>query len=262
MKKKSVFSLIIIFLIVILLLIIKFMLLRDDNIKHIAYNVNKTNYKIYLKENNKYVPYLVLDNNYNGTNSTLIIRENILGGESYTYDYNGSISEEKIYNKSLLMNQYFNYDETDVDKFLVNEFVHYFDDGFINIINDTEVSVENVEMINNENYKIKRKFFILSIGELGLENVANQNDQNSIDYFKNNGLIAKNDGNENANYWTRSYSYGLGGYSAIGYSGALISVSGTEAKYGIRPAFTISGKTKIKKQYISQIGKEVLIIDY
>ena len=124
------------------------------------------------------------------------------------------------------------------------------------------MTIENVEKINNDNYKIKRKFFILSIGELGLENVANQNDRNSIDYFKNNGLIAKNDGNENANYWTRSYSYGSGGYSAIGYSGALISVSGTEAKYGIRPAFTISGKTKIKKQYISQIGKEVLIIDY
>ena len=240
----------------------KYILKRNDTIDHIAYNVNKNNYRVYIKESNIYVPYLVLNNNYNGTKNTLVIRENILGGDSYSFGYNGSITKDKIYNKSLLMNQYFNYDETDVDKFLTTEYIHYFDEEFVDLLNDTEVSVENVETVNSENYTIKRRFFILSIGKLGIENVANKSDNKPIKYFKDNGLEAKNDGNEYANYWTRSYSYGLGGYYAIGYQGSLISISGSEAKYGIRPAFTIPDKTKIKTQYISEIDKKVFVIDY
>lgn len=262
MKKKSIIFFIIVFLVIVSLLIIRTILKRNDNIKNIAYNVNKTNYRVYIKENNVYTPYLVLDNNYNDTKSTIVIRENILGGDSYTLDYNGSITKEKVYSKSLLMNQYFNYDETDVDKFLNNEFIHYFDENFIKIINDTKIIVDNVESINSENYTIRRKFFILSIGEMGIKNVANKDDNKAIKFFKNNSLIAKNDGNENANYWTRSYSYALGDYSAISYSGVYFSDTGSEAKYGIRPAFTISGKAKIKRQYIPQINREAFVIDY
>ena len=58
-----------------------FIKLDNDTIGSIAYNVNKKNYVVYIKENNKYVTYIVLDNNYNNTNNTLLIRENVLGGE-------------------------------------------------------------------------------------------------------------------------------------------------------------------------------------
>ena len=214
MKK---YLLIIVSIVVLILCLIMYKLSSNTNdIGNIAWSENNNNYKIYIKENGKFIPYLVVDKNYNNSKDTLVIRENILGGENYSVEYNGSIYQNKVYDKSLLMNQYYNYDETDVDNFLTTTFINYFDKDFINLLNDTEINIDNVFNINEDKYTIKRKFFILSIGELGFENIANKSDNNVIQYFKTNGLITKNDSNENVNYWTRSYSYGLGGYFAIG----------------------------------------------
>lgn len=258
MKKKYIYGLIIFVIFMIVFLILNIKLYKSDEIGSIAFNINKNDYRIYIKENDKYVSYLVLDNDYANSGNTLVMRENILGGETYIYDYNGSIYKEKIYDKSFLMNQHCNYDETEVDNFLTNDFIKYFDNKFLSFIINTELNIADV--IDNDRYKIERKFFILSLGELNIDNVNEKDDNYSLKYFENNNLIAKNDFNVPVNYWTRSY--GWLSYDAIGSTGKEIGLTGSEAKYGIRPVFTISSNTKIIKKYIKEINKDVFVIDY
>lgn len=126
-------------------------------------------YTIYIKENDKYVPYLVLTYNYNNTNNALCLRKNVIGGENgYIEDYNGTIAKDIVYDGWLEMQSDVKYQETDVDKYLVNEFPKRFDTRLLNQIYNTELSFSEYgyEKGKYNNYEINRKFFILSLTEL------------------------------------------------------------------------------------------------
>lgn len=60
-----------------------------------AYNQTKTEEFIYILENNKYIPYFVLHNNYSNNSDTLLLRKNVIGNNEYYMDYNGTIMTEK-----------------------------------------------------------------------------------------------------------------------------------------------------------------------
>ena len=230
-----------------------FVKLDNDTIGSIAYNVNKKNYVVYIKENNKYVPYIVLDNKYNGKDNTIIVRQNILGGEDFEVTDNGYLGDDKIYKPSFKQSND-KYEDSEVDSFLNKEYINYLDKGLVNLVNDTSI---NIHSFNNNIYNINRKFFILSLGELNGNNSYTNNDY-KLDYFKL-GLAAVNDGGAIAMYWTRTPQNNS--YAIINYAGTY-SDCDNSCEYGIRPAFTLPSNTKIKQDKIPQLNRVVNIIRY
>ena len=123
MKNKKIMVLVIIFAIVIIS-IFSFNLLKsnkysNDTIGSLAYNYTKNEEIVYLLEDGKYIPYIVLHNNYSNNSDTLLLRKNVIGNDEYYTGYNGSIMTEKIYKSHLEMSNFENYENTAVDNFLV-----------------------------------------------------------------------------------------------------------------------------------------------
>lgn len=235
----------------------------DDTIGSLAYNYSKREELVYLLEDGKYVPYLVLHNNYSNNDDTLLLRNNVIGNDEYYMDYNGSIMIEKVYNSHLEMSNYIDYEKTAVDNFLLNTFPKKFEEKLLNIINNTEISIS----LNNDgkynNTKLNRKFFVLSFLELNTTDTWDNQSTNKtiLNYFENNSRrVAQNDAGITVVYWTRTYSWS--GFGAIGLNGSYITETSTEAKYGVRPALTINSNTKIKKNYSKEYNKEICILDY
>lgn len=217
-------------------------LAKANTIGSIAYNCNKNQYIVYVKEMEKYCPYLVLCNDYDHTGNSLLLRENIL-------------NEPKVQ-----MNNE-RYDESYVDTYLSEKFIYVFDDKLIQKINDTELRFS--QKINNikKVYTINRKFFILSNSEIGYDYFEdNAKSKTVLHYFKNNeNYIAYNDENIILPWWTRTSDYYS--FGAVGYNGVLMNGVTSNEGCGIRPAFTISSDTKIKKEYNKEFNEEIFVLD-
>ena len=72
-------------------------LIGKDTISSIAYNSfkNKDDYRVYIKEYDRYVPFLVIDNEY-APGSTLLLREEILSEERRMNDYSSYYKDSEI----------------------------------------------------------------------------------------------------------------------------------------------------------------------
>ena len=258
MKKGFLISCIFLVLLIIMVtsyLASLFIKLDNDTIGSIAYNVNKKNYVVYVKENNKYVPYIVIDNNYNGTNNTLLVRENVLGGEEYDLGINGEFTEDRIYKPSFVQSNK-SYENSEVDTFLSKEYSNYLEEGLVSIVNNTTINVYKFE--DKKDYDINRKFFILSLGEMNVNNSYSTGREYPLEYFKL-GLAAKNDSGSIVKYWTRTPMNNS--YAIINYAGTYSDCDNT-CKHGIRPAFTIPSDTKIKQNRIKDLKRPVNVIRY
>lgn len=240
-------------------------LLKEDTIGYIAYDYNSSlGYIIHIKENDKYVPYLVLTYNYNKTNNALCLRENVVGGEKgYIEDYNGTIAKDRVYDGWLEMASHVKYEETDVDKYLTGEFLKRFDSKLLNQIYNTELSFSEYgyEKGKYNNYEINRKFFILSLTELNDRSGAYYDHQTKnkmkLKYFNASNKSTINDIGVESPYWTRT-SYYASEYYIVGYTGG-VTKTGNGAKFGVRPAFTIPNDTKINKIYDRDLMQEIYI---
>ncbi len=264
MKKGKIIGLIIIMIIflVLFLILLKHFNYPKNTIGNIAYNKTKKEEVVYLLEDNKLTPYVVLTNHYNNNSDTLLLRKNVIGDENYYIDYNGSIIPEKIYNGALKMNNTQYYQDTEVDYFLLNIFPKKFEKKLLKIIKNTKLSISLYNNGKYDNTKISRQFFLLSFLELNTTNSWQNKSTNKtkLNYFKlNSNRIAKNDAGIIVTYWTRTYA--TNGFGAIGLNGGIITETSTEAKYGIRPALTIDSKTKIKKTYSEKFNQDIWILD-
>ena len=240
-------------------------ILEEDTIGYISYDYNSTlGYTIYIKENNQYVPYLVLTYNYNNTNHALCLRKNVVGGSEYIEDYNGTIVKDRIYDGWLKMQHDTKYQETDVDRYLTGEFLKRFDTNLLSKISNTELSFSEYgyEKGVYHNYEINRQFFILSLTELNYGGINRDNQTKNtmkLKYFNGNNLMAFNDSGIESPYWTRT-AYFASEYYMVGYTGG-ITTTGESAKFGIRPAFTISNSTKITKIYDQNLMQDIYVLD-
>lgn len=227
-----------------------------------AYNFTKNEELVYLLEDGKYIPYIVLHNNYSNNFDTLLLRKNVIGNDEYYTGYNDSIMTEKIYKSHLLMSDFEKYEDTEVDKFLLNIFPQRFEQNFLNIINNTKLAFSLYSNGNYNNAEINRKFFILSFLELNTTDAWENQSTNKtrLEYFEDNSKrIAQNDSEVMVVYWTRTHAWS--GFGAIGLNGSIITETSTEAKYGVRPALTINSNTKVKKVYIEDYNNEIWILD-
>lgn len=277
--KKSILKMFI-FVIIVTLILIAVMMYIKTNIQNISvikkidngtigsisydYNSN-LDYTIYINENDKYIPYLVLTYNYNKTNNCLCLRKNVIGGENgYIIDFNGTVVKDKIDKDWIEMDGYDKYEETDVDKYLSGEFENKFDDNFLSKICNTQLSFSEYDYNNEKykNYEISRKFFILSLTELNAYGSSFDNktkNKMKLKYFSDFPLVTTNDIGEESPYWTRTTGNQTS-YYMVGYTGG-IAYTGSNAKFGVRPAFTIPNNTKIKKIYNEEFTKEIYILD-
>ena len=240
-----------------------------NTVSDIAYDVNSSyGYTIYIKENNIYVPYLILTNKYENTNMALILRKDLIGtGEIDTTRKNCWGADSYIETKPF--SEYDRYDKTKMDYYLNNNFIKLFDKKISSIICKT-----NIKIANNleDSFYISRKFFLLSTSELGYFKYFNllklkwsygyggANDGKPLKYFgdSNDNRATLEDEKTIIPWWTRTN--GLTYYCAVGFNGGLITESSTDEYYGVRPAFCIPNNTIIEKNDSIISGQAVYII--
>lgn len=237
--------------------------LEENTIGFIAYDYNPDlDNSIYIKENNEYITYLVLTYNYNNTKNALCLRKNVVGGQNgYIEDYNGTISKNIVYNNWIKMQNNVRYEETNVDKYLTGDFLNRFNSELLNKICNTHLNVSNYENGEYNSYVLDRQFFILSFTELDESGSSydNQSKKLKLKYFNKNSKNATNDVGVQSPYWTRTPYYNSS-YYFVGYTGE-ITYTGSHARFGVRPAFTISNDTKVNKIYDEILMKDIYVLE-
>ena len=214
-----------------------------DTISSIAYNKfkEKDDYRVYVKEDGKYVPFLVIANEY-VPGSTLLLRETILDEFRRMNDYSSY------------------YKDSEIDRFLNGEYynslkeIHY-------VIKNTFVEITKEEAVGfsyDETEYIDRYVFLLSRKELDYDF---ENEGKKLDYF----YITKN---RISHYYGMPMSWLLR-TPAIGYFSAVlavtddggVSIGNSFSLYGIRPAFCVDSSAKIKKKEGIVNGKKVYVLE-
>ena len=214
-----------------------------DTISSIAYNSfkNKDDYRIYIKEYDRYVPFLVIDDEY-VHGSTLLLRESVLDEFRRMNDYSSY------------------YKDSEIDRFLNSEYynslkeIHY-------AIKNTSVEITKEEAVGfsyDETEYIDRYVFLLSRKELDYDF---ENEGKKLDYFYKTK-------NRISHYYGAPMSWLLR-TPAIGYFSAVlavtddggVSIGNSFSLYGIRPAFCVDSSAKIKKKEGIIDGKKVYVLE-
>lgn len=203
--------------------------LNNKMVSDIAYNRTHNETLVYIKENNQYIPFLVLTDDYNS--NTLLLRKEVL-------------------DKPRGINEYISfYKNSEIDQYLNDEYLQ----SLLNIekyiaVSDVEVTDEEaLGKSGDETITIQRKVFLLSCNEVDINfsvNIASEGKE--LDYFKNeDNRKAYNNGTP-VSWWLRtpntyylSCTYIVGDNNKIGYTNAYDN-------NGIRPAFCIRSDSPIE----------------
>lgn len=203
-------------------------------IGELAYDVNeKDGYTVYIKENEIYVPFLVITNDYDG--NTLLLREEVLERE-----YPFSENDDDYYAVSL------------IDAFLNSEYYNCFENSVKELIMDSAVTISKDFPNIFEIEQIQRKIFLLSCSEVNISMGITNTDGETLKYFDQieHNICYRN--GEPAGWWLRS-KY-LPERSLVWLVSADGTIGGGAVQYlgGVRPAFCISSSTNITKEQVSQ----------
>ena len=246
MIKKSLGKGVIIMLVTLTFVIVVFcyrLLIRQDTISSIAYSSlkSKDDYRVYIKEDGKYVPFLVIDNGYE-KGSTLLLREEILA-------------------ETKRMNEYSSYyKDSEIDRYLNGSYYENLKE-IHSLIESTAVEIVKDEAIGSTGdgtEKINRNVFLLSAYELGFDM---EKEGRRLGYFSNpDNRICHLNGESvswllrTPNTWERSV------VCCLTYDGALGSWNAYD-QGGIRPAFSVNSLAKLKKKEGIIDGKKVYVME-
>ena len=245
-------------LIIILLLIVGVFLglvgykwfVNKGKISFVAYNKFKEedDYRVYVKEDGKYVPFLVIANEY-VPGSTLLLRESIL-------------SELRRVNE-------YNYKDSEIDRFLNGEYYSTLKE-IHHLIKNTPIEIYSKDSIGfsgDETEYINRHIFLLSMKELGYEY---ENEGKKLDYFNKvenwisyyNGEATSWGRQGEATSWLLRTPVGayFSAVFSVAYDGAP-SIGNAFSLYGVRPAFCVDSSAKIKKKEGIIDGKKVYVLE-
>lgn len=202
----------------------------------LAYDVNKANgYTIHIKEDEQYVPYLVLTNNYNG--NTLLLREEIMEQEC---QFSKSDDDDNDY-----------YADSHVDSYLNSEFYDYFSDSMKDtIVNSTiQISKEYPDIFEIEG--IERRIFLLSCTEVNIDLGITIEEGMPLKYFaEKKHMLCQRDGSY-AGWWLRSNYLPERSMVWCISSEGVIGGSGVQYPNGIRPAFCVPSSIEIAREQVS-----------
>ena len=214
-----------------------------DTISSIAYNKfkGKDDCRVYVKEDGKYVPFLVIANEYL-PGSTLLLRESILDEFRRMNDYSSY------------------YKDSEIDRFLNGEYYNTLKE-IHHLIKNSPLEIYSEEAIGfsgNETEYINRHIFLLSRKELCSDF---ENEGKELDYFNEvKNRISYYNGKPMS--WllrTPVGSYFSAVFGVIDNGG--VSIGNSFNEYGIRPAFCVDSLAKIKKKEGIIDGKEVYVLE-
>ena len=217
--------------------------IRKDTISSIAYNKfkGKDDYRVYIKEDGKYVPFLVIANEY-VPGSTLLLRESILDEFRRMNDYRSY------------------YKDSEIDRFLNSEYYNTLKE-IHRLIKNTPIEIYSKEAIGfsgDETEYINRHIFLLSRKELCSDF---ENEGKELDYFNEvKNRISYYNGKPMS--WllrTPVGSYFSAVFGVIDNGG--VSIGNSFNEYGIRPAFCVDSSAKIKKKEGIINGKKVYVLE-
>ena len=225
---------------------------NKDKISFIAYNKFKEedDYRVYVKEDGKYVPFLVIANEY-VPGSTLLLRESILSELRRVNEYNSY------------------YKDSEIDRFLNGEYYSTLKE-IHHLIKNTPIEIYSKDSIGfsgDETEYINRHIFLLSMKELGY---GYENEGKKLDYFNKvenwisyyNGEATSWGRQGEATSWllrTPVGAYFSAVFSAT-YEGTLC-IGNAFSLYGIRPAFCVDSLAKIKKKEGIVNGEKVYVLE-
>ena len=212
-------------------------------ISFIAYNKfkEKDDYRVYVKEDGKYIPFLVIANEY-VPGSTLLLRESILDEFRRMNDYSSF------------------YKDSEIDRFLNSEYYNTLKE-IHRLIKNTPIEIYSKEAIGfsgDETEYINRHIFLLSRKELCSDF---ENEGKELDYFNEvKNRISYYNGKPMS--WllrTLVGSYFSAVFGVIDNGG--VSIGNSFNEYGIRPAFCVDSLAKIKKKEGIIDGEKVYILE-
>ena len=238
-------------LIIILLLIVGVFLglvgykwfVNKDKISFIAYNKfkEKDDYRVYVKEDGKYIPFLVIANEY-VPGSTLLLRESILSELRRVNEYNSY------------------YKDSEIDRFLNGEYYNTLKE-IHHLIKNSPIEIYSKEAIGfsgDETEYINRHIFLLSRKELCSDF---ENEGKELDYFNEvKNRISYYNGKPMS--WllrTPVGSYFSAVFGVIDNGG--VSIGNSFNEYGIRPALCVDSLAKIKKKEGIVYGEKVYVLE-
>ena len=254
MKSKK--GLIIIFLVVVLSVLGLFICQLPKRLppkqaqilKDLAYDSDKRlGYTIYIPENGKLEPYLVLTKNYYKQSNVLLMRKYLV--------------EPAMPHKETQTTSY--YAESIPDRFMNELFIHEFPSKLSSQIKMTTLNIKakNGIQVGDEIEKIKRKLFLLLEKEVGIEIFATS-DEKKIGYFidkKFERAIASTKDGTLGLWWLR----GSGAHHFVDLATLVTDYGGVGSSEVrtpnyLRPSFCLPPNTKIAKETIK--GQEIYVL--
>ena len=214
-----------------------------STLSDLVYNKqNKSNNEVYLLENDVYVPYLVITDDYKG--NALLLRRNVL-------------------DEPLRINEYYSYyEDSEIDLFLNSTFLEQFSEiaNLIKSVDITIITESSIGVSGDEKTTINRKIFLLSIGELNIDSVEQEGV--SIDFFNEvENRISYTENGSCVSWWLRtpdtwkvSCTYTIGSNNRIGSSNS------SDLNY-VRPALCLDSKLHVTISNDIVKGKSCYILD-
>lgn len=201
---------------------------QATTVKELSYDYNKkSNNLIYVLENDSYIPFIVLTNNYNG--QTLLLRYNILNEQMRISDY------------------YSSYEGCEIDEFLNSTYMNRLSSIKDSIVESSILITDEASLglSGSTTKSISRHVFLLSLNEIDAKGLSNEG--TAIEYFKDeNNRLAYSDDNVLISWWLRtpdtwgsSITYTMGENNKIG------STNSSDPN-GVRPAFCVSPSLAIE----------------
>ena len=215
---------------------------KVNSIADISYDNDALEHEIYILENDQYVPYIVISNNYNG--SVLLLRKEVLSTPRSVSEYSSL------------------YPDSEIDNYLNTEYLTTLCEIQDKILNtELQVTTEDSLGISGDQIEtITRKVFLLSCTEVNINSENMAVEGKTLEYFKDsNNRVAYNDGVATS-WWLRtpntyyvSCVYVIGGNSKVGSTNAY-------DKNGGRPAFCVSASTQVELRNDIIKGKSVYLL--
>lgn len=206
-----------------------------ETLRDLAYDVGGGGH-VYLQESDSYASYLVLTQDYGG--NCLLLREYLL-------------DTDRIYNGPGKKASY--YGESDIDRFLNEEFIYVYPDELIQHMAETNIEITAKESIGHcgeETTFIQRVFFLPSYTELnGTPSRTILKEGSPLLYFADKkNRIAYYENGEPGSWWLRSastvgtaYACGVSSEGVMGSSGIYNPNPDGGYYSGVRPALCLPG---------------------
>lgn len=192
-------------------------------VRELAYDARSDACTVYVLENRRYVPFLVLSADYGG--NTLLLRRDVLP-EAHSFNRYSAV-----------------YEDSDIDRYLNREYAGQL--AARDLIRTSEIVVTEDEALGASGTGVRtiaRDVFLLSCAELGVTTLVNAGTEgDALAYFAAAAnRTVRGENGKAVSWWTRTPdTYYLSAVYGVGPDGTIGSGNAYNEN-GVRPAFCVS----------------------